>query len=180
VLWPSRCKIIREGRGEILKKLVFLAILTGFIGSAIATAQEKTASTAIQQVNYAPRLYSAQPYSPDQIKTMGTLDSGQTATLVSTAASPEYRAFVFEGKGHDQVVITVSGASRQAYVALADSTLAPIASGMGRLATSLPYHGPDTEAFYILIKGSPNQKLSVHLTKIPASTVSGVSAESTR
>ena len=99
---------------------------------------------------------------------MGTLDNGQTATLVATSQSPEYRAFVFEGKGHDQVVITVSGASRQAYVALADATLTPIASGMGRLATSLPYHGPDTEAFYILIKGSPNQRLAVHLTKISA------------
>ncbi len=135
------------------------------------TAQEKTANAAVKEVNFVPRSRSTQPFSPDQIKTMGTLDSGQTVTLVATAASPEYRAFVFEGKGHDQVVITVTGASRQAYVALADSTLTPIASGMGRLATSLPYHGPDTEAFYILIKGSLNQRLAVHLMKISASPV---------
>ena len=125
---------------------------------------------------------SAQPasFSPDQIKTVGTIDNGQTATVLENARSSQYRALVFEGNGHDQVDITVTGAgAHQAYVALADSTLTPIASSMGRLVTSLPYHGPDTEAFYILIKGSPNQKLSVHLKQTRATPVP-VSADATR
>jgi hypothetical protein len=87
---------------------------------------------------------------------------------------PKYRAFVFEGNGHDRVEITVTGTNRKAYVALADSGLTPIASGLGRLAATLPYHGPDTEAFYILVKnlGSQPARLSVHLKKTAAVPVS--------
>ena len=48
--------------------------------------------------------------------------------------------------------------------------LTPIASGLGRLAVALPYHGPDTEAFYILVKnlGSQPARLTVHLKKAAA------------
>src|SRR5665213_104615 len=132
-----------------------------------ASGQEKSAEPPLVPVNYPPQPLS---YSPDDIKILGTLDSGQTSKLVEYSGTPKYRAFVFEGNGHDQIEITVLGGNRKAYVALADSTLTPIASGLGRLSTTLPDHGPDTEAFYILFRGSahPPARLTVHLKKTPA------------
>ena len=146
-----------------LKSKWFITIAAGFLVSLTAAAQEKIAGESVQPVSYLAR---AQAYSPDQIKVMGTLNSGETGRVADTSAISGYHAFVFEGNGHDRVQITVT--QGKAYVALADSTLMPIAGGMGGLNTTLPYHGPDTEAFYILVKGSPNQRLAVHLTKIPA------------
>jgi hypothetical protein len=120
-----------------------------------------------------------QSYSPNDIKVLGTLDSGQTSPAVEYSRPGPYRAFVFEGNGRDSVEITVSGADGKAFVALADSTLAPIASGIGRLSVTLPYHGPDIEAFYILLKPTTNKpaRFAVHLKKVPASPQS---AEATR
>ena len=86
------------------------------------------------------------------MKILGVLDNGQSSKLAEFSSTPKYRAFVFEGNGRDQVEVTVTGTNQKAYVALADSSLTPIASGLGRLAAALPYHGPDTEAFYILVK----------------------------
>jgi len=124
--------------------------------------QEKTAAQA--------------SYSPTDIKILGTLNSGQTSKPVEYSRLPQYGAFVFEGNGHDQVEITVVGGNRNAFVALADSTLTPIASGVGRLSATLPYHGPDTEAFYILFKsnsfkGNSSQpaQLAIHLKKTAGS-----------
>jgi hypothetical protein len=100
---------------------------------------------------------------------LGTLDNGQTSKPVEYSNTPQYRAFVFEGSGHDQVEVTVTGGNGKAFIALADSTLSPIARGSGRLSATLPYHGPDIEAFYILVKSSANQpeQFAVHLKKTP-------------
>lgn len=108
-------------------------------------------------------------YSPKDIKVLGTLNSGQTSPSVAYLRPGQYRAFVFEGNGHDQVDITVSGAYGKAFVALADATLTPIASGIGHLSATLPYHGPDVEAFYILLKPTSNRpaRFAVHLKKFP-------------
>jgi hypothetical protein len=112
-----------------------------------------------------------QSYSPSDIKVIGTLNNGQTSSLVEYSRPGPYRAFVFEGNGRDSVEITVTGADGKAFVALADSTLTPIASGIGRLDATLPYHGPDTEAFYILLKPTSNRaaRFTVHLRKTPGS-----------
>ena len=106
-------------------------------------------------------------YSPNDDQVIGTINSGQTSPR-EYAHTSKYQALVFEGNGHDRVEVTVTGA--KAYVALADSTLTPIAGGVGRLNVALPYHGPDTEAFYILVKSLTSQpaRLSVHLQKSPA------------
>jgi len=132
-----------------------------------AAGQETSAEPALVPVSYPAQQLS---YSPDDIKIVGTLESGQTSKPVEYSGTPKYRAFVFEGNGHDQIEVTVLGGNRKAYIALADSTLTPIASGLGRLSTTLPYHGPDTEAFYILFRGSakPPARLTVHLKKTPA------------
>jgi hypothetical protein len=146
----------------------------------IAVAQEKTADPPVVAVSFpaqnTPQQSSA--YSPADMKVLGTIDAGQTSKPAEFSSTPKYRAFVFEGNGHDQVEITVTGTNRKAYVALADSGLTPIASGLGRLAATLPYHGPDTEAFYILVKnlGSQPARLSVHLKKTAAVPVSAVPA----
>lgn len=111
-----------------------------------------------------------QAYSPNQMKVLGVLDSGQTSRLVEYSRPGPYRAFVFEGNGHDRVDITVTGASGRAFIALADDTLTPIASGIGHLDAALPYHGPDTETFYVLVKPTTPgpARFAVHLTKTSA------------
>jgi hypothetical protein len=131
------------------KSLLLLASLALILGGVVASAQEKIA------------------FSPNEMKVLGVLDNGQSSKLVEFTSTPKYRAFVFEGNGRDRVEITVTGANQKAYVALADSGLKPIASGLGRLVVSLPYHGPDTESFYILVKNLANQpaRLTVHLEK---------------
>ena len=60
-------------------------------------------------------------------------------------------AFVFNGNGKDRVEVTVTG-DRNALVAIADPSLNKVASGIGRLSVSLPYRGPDTEAYYVVFK----------------------------
>lgn len=111
-----------------------------------------------------------QAYAPSQMKVLGVLDSGQTSALVEYSRPGPYRAFVFEGNGHDRVDITVTGAEGKAFIALADATLTPIASGIGHLDVALPYHGPDTEAFYVLVKPTTPgpARFAVHLTKVSA------------
>jgi len=140
--------------------------VAAIFGGMTAAGQEKSAAPTLVPVSFPVQQLS---YSPDDIKILGTLDSGQTSKLVEYTITPKYGAFVFEGNGRDQVEITVTGGNGKAYVALADSTLTPIASGIGHLSTSLPYHGPDTEAFYILIKNLNKQpaRLEVHLQKTP-------------
>ena len=138
--------------------------MTTLLGGLTAFGQVKSATAPVAPIVYSTR----QSFSPVDMKTMGTIDSGQTVTLMDGLHTPKYRALVFEGNGHDQVEITVTGGNKKAYIALADASLTPIASAMGRLETSLPYHGPDTEAFYILIMASPNQRLAVHLKDTPA------------
>jgi hypothetical protein len=153
-----------------LKNLLLISSVAALLGGMLAVAQEKSADPAIVPASYPAQSEQAVAYSPDDMKILGTLDSGQTSKLVEFSSTPKYRAFVFEGHGHDQVEITVTGTSRKAFVALADSTLTPIASGLGSLAVKLPYHGPDTEAFYILVKNLNNQpaRLAVHLKKTAA------------
>lgn len=143
--------------------LLYGSIITILVGGMAASGQEKSAPIV-------PASFVAQQasYSPNDIKVVGTINSGQTSRPEEYAHNSKYQAFVFEGNGHDQVEVTVTGA--KAYVALADSTLTPIAGGVGRLDVALPYHGPDTEAFYILVKSLSSQpvRLSVHLQKSPA------------
>lgn len=150
-----------------MKNIIIFTSFAALLGVTIAAAQEKSASETAGLVSFV-----AQPaaYSPADMKVMGTLDNGETSKPVVFSNVPKYRAYVFEGNGHDQVQITVTG-TRNAYVALADSTLLPIASGLGRLNVTLPYHGPDTESFYILVKNlsNPAARVAVHLKKIPAS-----------
>jgi hypothetical protein len=150
-----------------LKKLLIITSVAALLGVTLAWGQQKNAGPAIVPVNFPVQHWA---YSSDDIKVLGVLDSGETSKPAEFFGTPKYQAFVFEGNGHDQVEITVTGSNRKAYVALADSALTPIASGLGRLDVTLPYHGPDTEAFYILVKnlGSHPTRLAVHLEKVAA------------
>ena len=131
-----------------------------------AVGQQESTNPPLAKVSFPAQQSS---YCTNDMKILGTLTSGETSMPAEYSSTPKYRAYVFEGNGHDQVEITVTGASRKAYIALADSTLTPIASGLGRLSVSLPYHGPDTEAFYILVKNLARQpaRLEVHLQTTP-------------
>jgi hypothetical protein len=141
------------------------SIITMLVGGMAASGQEKSAPASIVPANFVAQQAS---YSANDIQVIGTINSGQTTKPGEYTHTSKYQAFVFEGNGHDKVEVTVTGA--KAYVALADSTLTPIAGGVGRLDVALPYHGPDTEAFYILVKSLTSQpaRLSVHLQKSPA------------
>ena len=115
-------------------KLVLIALLATFLISGA----EKS-STSAEQIAFAP----------NDLKIVGVLDYGQTSPLVE--ASGQYTAFVFNGNGNDRVEVTVTG-DRNAFVAIADPSLNKVASGTGSLSVSLPYRGPDTEAFYVVFK----------------------------
>jgi hypothetical protein len=150
-----------------MKNILLYASVATLLGGMVAAGQENPSSTLLEAVNFPVQLTA---YSPDSIRTVGTLNSGQTSKSVEYSRTPEYRALVFEGHGYDQVEITVVGTDKNAFVALADSTLAPIAHSSGKLVATLPYHGPDVEAFYILFKAKTSQptRLAVHLKQIPA------------
>jgi hypothetical protein len=158
-----------------LKNLFLYVSVAALFGGVFAYGQEKSASTAIVPVSFPVQQMA---FSPADMKVLGTLDDGETSKPAEYSSTPKYRAFVFEGYGHEQIDITVTGANRKAYVALADSTLIPVASGIGHLSVTLPYHGPDKEAFYILVKNLSNQpaRLAVHLQK----TRSAQPADATR
>jgi hypothetical protein len=158
-----------------LKSLLLSASVAAILSGMVLSAQEKSAKPLTVPVSFqAPRAYSS-----DDIKVMGTLTSGQTSAPVEYSHPGPYRAFVFEGHGHDLVDITVTGANGKAFVALADATLTPIASGIGRVSTTLPYHGPDLEAFYVLLKPTSRgaARFTVHLKETPGS---GQPADATR
>ena len=150
-----------------MKNFLLFASMAALIGSTGAVAQEKSSEGTVVPVSF-PAQQTA--YSSNDIQVLGTLSSGQTSKLVEYSKTPQYRAYVFEGNGHDQVEVTVVGADRNAFIALADQSLNPIASGTGRVSAALPYHGPDAEAFYILFKASTDQpaRLAVHLKQTVA------------
>jgi hypothetical protein len=152
-----------------LKNLILCASVAAILGGTAAIGQEKSAFATIVPVSFPAQ---QRPYSPDEIKVLGTLENGQTSKPVAYTKTVKYQSFVFEGYGRDQVEVTVAGPAAKAYVALADSTLTPIASGLGRVSVALPYHGPDLEAFYILVKSLSSQpsQLTVHLRKIAGPT----------
>ena len=152
-----------------MKKSLFLLTSVALtLGGVVAAGQGKSADPQVTPVSFPAQ---SQAFSPNDMKVLGVLDNGESSKLAEYSSTPKYRAFVFEGYGRDQVEVTVTGTSQKAYVALADSSLNPIASGLGRLAVTLPYHGPDKEAFYILVRNLTNQpaRLSVHLKKIAVS-----------
>jgi hypothetical protein len=150
-----------------LKNAFLFASVAALLPMVLAYGQETRGGAAVVPVSF-PAQQSA--YSPDEIKVLGVLDIGESSKPTEFFSTPKYQAFVFQGNGHDQVEITVTGSDRKAYIALADSGLVPIASGLGRLAVALPYHGPDTEAFYILVKNLGKQPAhwAVHLKKTAA------------
>lgn len=146
-----------------MKRLMLHATMAALITAGLASAQDQTAETM-------PATFSTQQqsYSANNIKVLGELVRGQTSPLINYRRPGQYQAFIFEGTGHDFVNITLTGPDRNATIALADQTLAPIATGTGHLSAELPYHGPDAEAFYILVKADHPGRFAIHFGQIPA------------
>jgi hypothetical protein len=138
-------------------KVVLLTVLATLLVTGLVTGAEKSAASPERIVSY----------SPNDVKIVGVLRYGQTSAPVKYSDSPRYRAFVFEGQGRDRVEITVTGASRNTFVAVADPSLNVIASGTGRLSVSLPDRGPDLEGYYVVFKDRMNRpaRMSVQLKK---------------
>jgi hypothetical protein len=140
-------------------KMVLLSVLA----TLLVSGAEKSAASP-EQIAYAP----------DDVKIVGVLNYGQKSEPVEYSHTPQYRAFVFEGRGNDRVEIVVTGAGQNAFVAVADPGLNVIASGTGHLSVSLPDHGPDTETFYVVFKDPTNRpsRMSVQLKKTGGAAVS--------
>ena len=95
-----------------MKNILLFASVAAIVGGMTAIGQEKSAAPTLAPVSFPAQQSS---YSPNDIKILGTLNSGQTSKLVEYSRTPKYRAFVFEGNGHDQVEVTVTGGNRNAY-----------------------------------------------------------------
>lgn len=149
-----------------MKNFLLYGAMAMLLGGMAASGQEKSSNGTIVPASFVVQQTS---YSPSDIRVIGTINNGETSKA-EYLRTTKYQAFVFEGNGHDRVAVTVTGG--KAYVALADDTLTPIAGGVGLVDVSLPYHGPDTEAFYILVKSLTSQpaRLSVHLQKSSTTT----------
>jgi hypothetical protein len=59
----------------------------------------------------------------------------------------------------------VTGASPDAFIALADQSLKVVATGTGHLSVSLPDHGPDAEMYYVVFKNPMNRQVRVQVNK---------------
>ena len=110
----------------------------------------------------------AESFQPADVKVLGALKYGQTSQPVTYSGEPQYVAFVFNGHGDDQIEVTVKSADRKALVAIADGSLNQLASDTTHLVFSLPNHGPDPEAFYIVFRDSDNKqaRFTVELKKL--------------
>jgi hypothetical protein len=133
-------------------KMVLLAVLVALL----ASGAEKSAASP-EQISYAPA----------DVKILGVLNYGQKSEPVEYSDTPQYRAFVFEGRANERVEIVVTGAGENAFIALADPGLNVIASGSGHLSVSLPDQGPDIETFYVVFKDQANRpaRMSVQIKK---------------
>jgi len=153
----------------MMKNLLLVAAAGIVLGGTFAAGQEKSADPSVTPVRF-PEATQQSAYAAANLEIVGTIDSGETSRAIEYSNKPEYRALVFEAKGNDKVEVAVTGLNGKAFVALADPSLNPIASGTGRLSATLPNRGPNNEAFYILFKSTDNQpaRLVVHLTKISA------------
>jgi hypothetical protein len=104
-------------------------------------------------------------YPPDDVKIVGVLNYGQKSGPVEYSNTPQYRAFLFAGQGDDQVDVRITGATENAFIALADQGLNVIATGAGHLSASLPNHGPDAEMYYVVFKDPMNHPVRVQVNK---------------
>ena len=108
-----------------------------------------------------------QNFKPDDVKVLGDLKYGQTSTSVECATS--YCAFVFDGNGEDRIEANVKGVDGTTFVAIADGSLTQLSSSTNRVVLSLPNHGPDAEAFYIVFCNDQHKptRFVVALKKLP-------------
>lgn len=107
-------------------------------------------------------------FKPEDVKVVGDLKYGGTSAPVQCSGGVSYCAFVFDGQGDDRVEVTVKAGEGTALVAIADGSLSQLASGTTRLVFTLPNRGPDTEAYYIVFRGSAHKtgRFSVGLKKL--------------
>lgn len=112
----------------------------------------------------------AESFQPAEVKILGDLRYGQTSAAVDCSKEPPYYAFVFNGKANERVDVVVKSDDRRAFVAIADPSLNQLASGPGHVTLTLPNHGPDPEAYYIVFRDSESKdgRFTVELNKLGA------------
>jgi hypothetical protein len=111
----------------------------------------------------------AENLKPADVKVFGALDYGDTSDAIEYTGTPRFGAFIFNGTGKDEIEITVHSANGKAFVAIADGSLKQLASGTTNLSFTLPDHGSDPEAYYILFRepeGRP-ARFTVSVKKLP-------------
>jgi hypothetical protein len=150
-------------------------VILGCLAAILVAAQEKSTVPQVQQSSM--NVVAATPgsdrvlpvnYAPADVQVLGNLDYGQTSDSVKCSTNPHYRAFVFSAYGGESVDVTVKSADRKAFVSIADSSLALVASGATHLSVRLPYRGPDIEVWYIVFRDFDNRpaRFTVQLKKI--------------
>ena len=138
-----------------MKKIVVLAFVTGILAGAQEISSVQPVATQIAvRIPVANQGFQGS-YVPANMKIVGSLNYGEISGPVLYSATPRFRAFVFNGHGGDVLQITVKSADRKAVVAVADSTLNQVATGISPLKVTLPSHGPDLEAWYVIFR-EPN------------------------
>ena len=88
-----------------MKNALLFASVAALLAAMVAFGQEKSADRASCLLVFRRNIMHT---LPNDIKVLGMLDNGQTSKPAEYFSTPKYRAFVFEGNGHDQVEITVT------------------------------------------------------------------------
>jgi hypothetical protein len=144
-----------------------------FLVPLLAQSQDKPASQPVStrlvaNAARAQRSAFVGSFAPVEVKIVGYLDYGQISPPVNFSDSPHYRAFAFSGYGGDTVDVSLNGAGRTAFVAVADSTLKGLVGGTERVRVTLPDHGPDLEVWYVLFRDLENKpgRFTVQVKKV--------------
>src|SRR5579859_2097244 len=84
---------------------IWLSCTALFCAIGVISAQEQPPVESAAVPAESVKFTAGQPaaYSPDQVKIVGMLASGQTSPVVAYSSTPQYRAFVFEANGNDRV-----------------------------------------------------------------------------
>jgi hypothetical protein len=153
-----------------LKNYIVLSCLAALMAGAQEknTNQAQVSSVVLRGAATSSGCAVPCSYNPADVEVLGDLQYGQTSNLVPYSPTPPYRAFVFSAFGGEKVEVTVKGADRKAFVALADSSLNQLTSGATNLSLALPYRGPDIEVWYIVFRDLDNKpgRFTVQVKKV--------------
>jgi hypothetical protein len=141
-----------------VKKILVVSLLAVLVNSGAQVNAAVTRQKALDVKD---------SFRPSDVKVLGDIKYGQSIGPKLCAVTPRYTAYVFNGNGGDRIEVTAKGEGAT-YVAIADSSLVPIAGGSEHLVLTLSTRGPDVEAFYIVFRpeASGSARVTIQLKKL--------------